>query len=85
LRLPEKPRGSPAQQKDPPRRGLRLVTAIITDIQTTLPGHPHKSGLMLGLSESFDKVVDVLKDLRAHDCDRLTIGQYLQRGLAGSR
>jgi lipoic acid synthetase len=33
---------------------------------------------MLGLGEEISEVIDVLKDLRAHNCDRLTLGQYLQ-------
>ena len=43
--------------------------------------HPHiptKSGLMLGLGEEIDDVRQVLRDLRDHDCDMLTLGQYLQ-------
>ena len=39
---------------------------------------PTKSGLMLGLGETDDEVLDVMRDLRAHDVDMLTIGQYLQ-------
>jgi len=39
---------------------------------------PTKSGLMLGLGESIEEVKQVLKDLRDHDCDMVTIGQYLQ-------
>lgn len=39
-----------------------------------------KSGLMLGLGESFEDVVEALKDLRQHDVDFLTIGQYLRPG-----
>jgi lipoyl synthase len=41
-------------------------------------GVPTKSGLMLGLGEEMEEVRQVLRDLRAHDCDMLTIGQYLQ-------
>jgi len=37
-----------------------------------------KSGLMLGLGETMEEVVDVMKDLRKADCDLITIGQYLQ-------
>jgi lipoic acid synthetase len=37
-----------------------------------------KSGLMLGLGETDEEVVGVLRDLRAHDVDMLTVGQYLQ-------
>lgn len=39
---------------------------------------PTKSGLMLGLGETDEEVIDVLKDLRAHNVDMLTLGQYLQ-------
>jgi lipoic acid synthetase len=42
------------------------------------PGVPTKSGIMLGLGETDAEVVAVLNDLRAHDVDMLTIGQYLQ-------
>ncbi len=44
-------------------------------------GHPQiptKSGLMLGLGEERHEVEEVLRDLREHDCDMLTLGQYLQ-------
>ncbi len=37
-----------------------------------------KSGLMLGLGETKEEIIQVMKDLRAHDVDMLTIGQYLQ-------
>ena len=42
------------------------------------PQIPTKSGLMLGLGETTAEVVQVLRDLRAHRCDMLTLGQYLQ-------
>ena len=42
------------------------------------PTVPTKSGLMLGLGETRDEVVAVLEDLRKHDCNMLTLGQYLQ-------
>jgi lipoic acid synthetase len=41
-------------------------------------GIPTKSGLMLGLGEKRHEVEQVLRDLRAHGCDMLTVGQYLQ-------
>jgi lipoic acid synthetase len=41
---------------------------------------PTKSGLMLGLGETLDEIKQVLQDLRAHGCDMLTLGQYLQPG-----
>ncbi|MCL5801112.1 MAG: lipoyl synthase [Gammaproteobacteria bacterium] len=43
--------------------------------------HPHiptKSGLMLGLGEEISEIEQVMRDLRAHDCEMLTLGQYLQ-------
>ncbi len=43
--------------------------------------HPEvstKSGIMLGLGEDFDQIKATLRDLRAHDVDMITIGQYLQ-------
>jgi lipoic acid synthetase len=39
---------------------------------------PTKSGLMLGLGESLEEIERVMADLRAHGCDMLTLGQYLQ-------
>jgi lipoic acid synthetase len=39
---------------------------------------PTKSGLMLGLGETNEEILEVMRDLRAHDVDMLTIGQYLQ-------
>jgi lipoic acid synthetase len=42
------------------------------------PGIPTKSGVMLGLGETFEQLEQVLKDLRAHDVDMITLGQYLQ-------
>ena len=37
-----------------------------------------KSGIMVGLGEEFEEVVELMKDLRAVSCDIMTIGQYLQ-------
>lgn len=42
------------------------------------PSVPSKSGLMLGLGEDMDEVVEVMKDMRSHDVEMLTLGQYLQ-------
>ncbi len=41
------------------------------------PGVPTKSGLMVGLGESDEEILAVMRDLRAHGVDMLTIGQYL--------
>jgi lipoic acid synthetase len=37
-----------------------------------------KSGLMLGLGEELDEVIEVMRDMRNHDVEMLTLGQYLQ-------
>lgn len=42
------------------------------------PDIPTKSGLMVGLGEAIEEIKEVIADLRRHDCDMLTIGQYLQ-------
>jgi lipoic acid synthetase len=42
------------------------------------PDIPTKSGLMVGLGEKFEEIVEVMKDLRQHQTDMITIGQYLQ-------
>jgi lipoic acid synthetase len=52
--------------------------SLIKEMKAALPSVPTKSGLMLGLGEEMDEVHAVLRDLRAHDCDMITIGQYLQ-------
>jgi lipoyl synthase len=42
------------------------------------PSIPTKSGIMVGLGETMDEITEVMHDLRAHDVDMITIGQYLQ-------
>ncbi len=42
------------------------------------PAIPTKSGLMLGLGETTPEIEQAMRDLRAHDCEMLTLGQYLQ-------
>lgn len=54
---------------------------LIKDFKKQHPKVPTKSGLMLGLGEEIDEVKEVMRDLRAHDCDMLTLGQYLQPSL----
>ena len=55
--------------------------ALLKRFKAMRPGIPTKSGLMLGLGETLEEVEETLKDLRAHDCDLLTLGQYLQPSL----
>lgn len=51
---------------------------LIRQFKARHPGIPTKSGLMLGLGETDEEIIETLKDLRAHDCEWLTLGQYLQ-------
>lgn len=51
---------------------------LLKEYKALNPQVPTKSGLMLGLGETDAEVIETLKDLRAHDVDMLTMGQYLQ-------
>jgi lipoyl synthase len=51
---------------------------LIQMFKQRFPHIPTKSGIMLGLGETHEEVFETLRDLRAHDCDMLTLGQYLQ-------
>jgi lipoic acid synthetase len=56
------------------RRSLGLLAAA----RQLAPSMPTKSGLMLGLGETRDEVIAAMRDLRAADCQRLTLGQYMR-------
>jgi lipoic acid synthetase len=51
---------------------------LLKEFKAHQPQIPTKSGLMVGLGETDQEIVAVMRDLRAHDVDMLTIGQYLQ-------
>ncbi len=51
---------------------------LLARFHQRFPHIPTKSGLMLGLGESVEQVEQTLRDLRAHHCSLLTLGQYLQ-------
>lgn len=51
---------------------------LIKNFKARHPQIPTKSGLMLGLGEEIEEVEAAMADLRTHDCDMLTLGQYLQ-------
>ena len=55
-------------------RSLQLLTYV----KEIIPAMHTKSGLMLGLGETLNEVMDVLKDLRKVGCDSVTMGQYLR-------
>jgi len=51
---------------------------LLQEFKQQVPGVPTKSGLMVGLGETDEEILQVMRDLRAHKVDMLTIGQYLQ-------
>jgi lipoic acid synthetase len=51
---------------------------LLKEFKARFPGIPTKSGLMVGLGETDDEIMQVMRDLREHGVDMLTIGQYLQ-------
>ena len=50
---------------------------LLKQFKARHPQVPTKSGLMLGLGETDEEILDVLRDMRAHDIEMLTVGQYL--------
>jgi lipoic acid synthetase len=50
---------------------------LLAEFGKRVPGVPTKSGLMVGLGETDDEIVETMRDMRAHDIDMITIGQYL--------
>jgi len=50
---------------------------LLQEFKRRVPGVPTKSGLMVGLGETDDEILQTMRDMRAHDIDMLTIGQYL--------
>jgi lipoic acid synthetase len=50
---------------------------LLRRFKQAVPGVPTKSGLMLGLGETDEEILQVMRDMRAHGIDMLTIGQYL--------
>jgi len=55
---------------------------LLKDYKALNPNVPTKSGLMVGLGETKDELLRTLDDLRAHDVDMLTVGQYLQPSIS---
>lgn len=67
----------------PVRRGAKYdrsldVLRIVKELDSTIPT---KSGLMLGTGETEAEIIETMQDLRAVDCDRLTLGQYMRPSL----
>jgi lipoic acid synthetase len=62
------------------RMGARYERSLdmLAYVKKSKPSTPAKSGLMLGLGETFDEVLEVMSDLRRSNVDILTLGQYLR-------
>ena len=65
-------------RKARPGGDYRHSLSLLEQFKTRHAGVPTKSGLMVGLGETDEEIVAVMRDLRAHHVDMLTIGQYLQ-------
>jgi lipoyl synthase len=50
---------------------------LLQDFKRLHPATPTKSGIMVGLGETDDEILQTMRDIRAHDVDMLTVGQYL--------
>ena len=65
-------------RKARPGGDYRHSLTLLQEFKRLYPQVPTKSGLMVGLGETDAEILAVMKDLRAHAVDMLTIGQYLQ-------
>jgi len=63
-----------------PKSDYTWTLALLARVKALNPSIKTKSGLMLGLGETRDELLDCLADLRKFGCDFLTLGQYLQPG-----
>lgn len=63
-----------------PKSEYRWTLELLKHIKNKNSAIKTKSGLMLGLGETRDELLECLSDLRSYDCDFLTLGQYLQPG-----
>lgn len=61
-----------------PGASYKESLALLKQYKQSMPSVLTKSGIMLGLGEEIAEVHQVLEDLRAHNCNLLTLGQYLQ-------
>ena len=61
-----------------PRGDYRQSLDLLAAAREMAPKAVTKSGMMVGLGEEWDEIVQTMKDLRSVDCDLLTIGQYLR-------
>ena len=61
-----------------PRGDYQRSLDLLAKVKELDPTIPTKSGIIVGMGEEFDEVVDTMRDLRSVGCDLLTIGQYLR-------
>ena len=61
-----------------PQDHYEWAEATLRNAKALVPDGVTKSGIMVGLGETFDEVVETMRDLRAWQVDILTVGQYLQ-------
>jgi lipoic acid synthetase len=61
-----------------PRAVYANSLALLRHVKTLAPSMVTKSGLMVGLGETEDELLEVFSNMRAHDIDVLTVGQYLR-------
>ena len=60
-----------------PGADYQFSLTLLKRFKEEVPNVPTKSGLMVGLGEADEEILEVMRDMRAHDIDMLTIGQYL--------
>ena len=60
-----------------PGSDYQFSLSLLKKFKALNPNTPTKSGLMVGLGETDEEILEVMRDMRAHDIDMLTIGQYL--------
>lgn len=65
-------------KKNRPGADYQWSLNLIKQFKVMRSDVPAKSGLMVGIGETKEEILAVMQDLRNHDCDMLTIGQYLQ-------
>ncbi|GAB3093971.1 lipoyl synthase [Aestuariicella hydrocarbonica] len=61
-----------------PGANYKWSLKLLQEFKKRRPDVLTKSGLMVGLGETKEEIFDVMRDMRAHDIDMITIGQYLQ-------
>jgi lipoyl synthase len=60
-----------------PGSDYQVSLDLLNKFKDLVPGVPTKSGLMVGLGETDEEILEVMRDMRAHRIDMLTVGQYL--------